>query len=125
MPGMKRSYGKRFRLDRAKIGVGLFTLFIAFVAYTILTPPSEKVAVAISPDGRRSAKLERVYYVAQPSYKIYYRETDKRLWLRLMHMSSYTNVPYATAVETLEWSPDSQQLFFRINGTAVWHYAFQ
>ena len=122
---MERSYRKHRSLDRRKLGVGIFTLFIAFVAYTILTPPSKEVALVVSPDGHRSAKLQKVYYVTQPSYKIYCREEGQRLWLRLHHMPSYTNVPYATAVETLEWSPDSKHLFFSINGTTVWHYAFQ
>jgi hypothetical protein len=122
---MKRNYTKRRVLDRSKLGLAVFTLFIAFVAYTILTPPSEEVAVVVSPDGNRSAKLEIVYYISQPSYKIYYRETGKRLWLRVLHMPSYTNVPHATAVETLEWSPDSELLTFRINGSNVWRRAFE
>lgn len=122
---MDRSYRVRRRLDFRKLGIAGFTLFVAFVAYTILTPPSEEVAEVLSPDGRRSARLEKVYYTSQPSYRIYYRDTGKRLWIRILHMSSYTNVPHASAVETLEWSPDSDRLFFNINGTAVWHRAFE
>jgi hypothetical protein len=125
MPVMKRSYRKHRRPDFGKLGVIAFTLFVAFVAYTILTPPSEEVAIAVSPDGLRSAKLQKVYYTAQPSYKIYYRDTGKRLWLRVLHMPSYTNVPHATAVETLEWTPDSDRLLFSINGTNVWHRVFE
>jgi hypothetical protein len=121
---MKRSYRKGLKFDRKKLGAGVFTLFIVYVAFKILTPPSTEVAVLASPDGSRVAKVRKFYYVSQPSYKIYYREKGSRTWLNLLYLPSYTNVPHATATESLEWSPDSEHLLFKINGTAIWHHAF-
>ena len=100
-------------------------LFVVFVAFKILTPPSIEVAKVQSPDGSRTARLRKFYYVSQPSYKIYYRDLTKRLWLNLLYLPSYTNVPHATAVETLEWSSDSEHLYFKINDTSIWHHAFE
>ena len=120
----KRNYRKRLPFDRKKLGVGIFTLFIVYVAFKILTPPSTDVAVLASPDGSRVAKLRKFYYVSQPSYKIYYREAGNRTWLNLLYLPSYTNMPHATATESLEWSPDSEHLLFKINGTSIWHHTF-
>jgi hypothetical protein len=89
-----------------------------------LTPPNVEVARVESPDGTKTARLRKFYYVSQPSYKIYYRETGKMVWLNLLYLSSYTNVPHATATETIEWSSDSKDLFFKINGTPIWSYQF-
>lgn len=122
---VKRHYKKGRSFDRKKLGVGVFTLFIVFVAFKILTPPSTEVALAVSPDGNRVARLRKFYYISQPSYKVYYRDTDKHAWLNLLYLPSYTNVPHKTATETLEWSPDSDYLFFKINGTSIWHHAFE
>ena len=107
------------------MGTAAFMAFIVFVAFKILTPPSTEVAKVSSPDDTRTARLRKFYYVSQPSYKIDYRDVSKRLWLNLLYLPSYTNVPHATAVETLEWSPDSEQLFFKINGTSIWTHAFE
>ena len=120
----QRNYRKRAPIDGKKIGTGFFTLFVVYVAIKILTPPSTDV-LSTSPDGNKTARLRKFYYVAQPSYKIYYREADERTWLNLLYLASYTNVPHATATESLEWSPDSKQLFFKINGTSIWHHDFQ
>ena len=100
-------------------------VFIVFVAFKILTPPSIELATVQSPDGTKTARLRKFYYVSQPSYKIYYRETHQRLWLNLLYLASYTNVPHATAVETIEWSPDSEHLYLKINGTSIWNHAFE
>jgi len=107
-----------------KAGVALFTLFLVFTAYKILTPPVTNVITATSPDGSKTARLLKIYYVSQPSYKIFCRNTGSRQWLPLLYLSAYTNVPHQSAVESLEWSPDSQKLFFQINGTVIWHYDF-
>ena len=122
---MKRSYIKRpSLLDPKRIGFGFFTLFIVFVAFKILAPPSTEVALIDSPDGTKAARLRKFYYVSQPSYKIYYREADKFAWLNLLYLPSYTNVPHETASESIEWSTDSQHLIFKINGTSIWHHTF-
>ena len=122
---MKRSYKKSWSFDWKKLGAGIFTLFIVFVAFKILTPPSTELALVSSPDCNRIARLRKFYYVSQPSYKIYWRETGNRTWLNLLYLSSYTNVPHETASESIEWSPDSEHLFFKINGTSIWHHAFE
>ena len=121
---MKRDYKKRPLFDRKRMGFGLFTLFIIFVAYTIQTPPSIELARSGSPDGGRTARLRKIYYVSQPSYKIDYRDDGKLIWLNLLYLSSYTNVPHATADESIEWSPDSETLTFKINDTSIWFHAF-
>ncbi len=121
---MKRSYKKHSLFDRKRLGMGAFTLFIVFVAFKILTPPSMELARVDSPDGSKSARLRKFYYVSQPSYKIYYREADKFVWLNLLYLPSYTNAPHATATESLEWTPDSERLLFKINGDPIWSHTF-
>ena len=122
---MKRSYTRRPVLDPKRLWAGLFTLFIVFVAFKILTPPSTELALIDSPDGTRTARLRKFYYVSQPSYKIYYRATDKLAWECLLYLPSYTNTPHETASESIEWSDDSEHLFFKINGTSIWHHVFE
>ena len=81
---MKRNYKKRSLFDPKKLGQLVFTLFVVFIAYKILTPPSEETARRLSPDGTKTARLKTFYYYDQvPSYKIYYRETGNRAWLNL------------------------------------------
>ncbi len=121
---MKRRYKKQSIFNFRKLGAFLFTLFIVFVAYKILTPPSQELARIDSPDGSKTARLRKFYYVSQPSYKIYYRDADKLVWLNLLYLPSYTNVPHATASEAIEWSPDSERLYFSINGSNIWSHTF-
>jgi hypothetical protein len=122
---MKRTYKKPALFDFSKAGRVVFTLFIAFIAYKILTPPSKETARAQAPDGSREARLHTVYYYAnQPSYKIHYRETGKHAWLSLFHLPTYTNAP-PDAEATLEWSDDSDRLFLKLGGTSVWHHTFE
>ena len=122
---MKQRYKKHALFNTKKLGIGLFTFFVVFVAFRIMTPPSTEMAVIQSPDGSKSARLRKFYYVSQPSYKIYYRESGKKIWLNLLYLQSYTNVPHQTATETIEWGPDSEHLYFKINGTSIWHHAFE
>ena len=122
---MRRSYKKKSLFDPKRIGFGLFTLFIVFVAFTILTPPSIEVVRIVSPDGGKTARLRKFYYVSQPSYKIDCRDAGKLVWLNLYYLPSYTNVPHASATESVEWSLDSETLHFKINGTSIWHHAFE
>jgi hypothetical protein len=121
---MKRSYKKQSLFDPKRIGLWFFTLFIVFVAFKILTPPSTEVALIDSPDGTKTARLRKFYYVSQPSYKIYYRDADKLVWLSLLYLPSYTNVPHETVTESIEWGSDSESLYFKINGTSIWSYDF-
>lgn len=121
---MKRVYKKRSLFDSKKLGQFAFTLFIVFIAYKILTPPSNETARIISPDGSKTARLRTFYYYDnQPSYKIYYREAGKRAWLNLLYLPAYTNAP-SHAEADIEWSGDSDRLDFLINGTSIWHHAF-
>lgn len=123
---MKQRYKKQRLFDRKQLGKLVFTLFIVFVAYRILTPPSDETARIESPDGSKTARLRTIHYFdQQPSYKIYYRDTGKHAWLGLYHLPSYTNAPPESHNPSIEWSPDSEHLIFRINGTSVWHYAFE
>lgn len=122
---MKRVYKKRALFDTKRMGAGAFTLFVVFVAFKILTPPSSVVAKVKSPDGSRTARLRKIYYISQPSYKVGYREADKLVWLNLLDLRGYTNVPHATATESLEWSPDSETLHFNINGSNIWSHTFR
>lgn len=122
---MRKRYIRRLPFDRKKLGTGLFTLFVVYVAFKILTPPSMEVAVVTSPDGSKTARLRKFYYVSQPSYKVSYRDADKPTWLNLLYLPSYTNVPHETAMESLEWAADSKDLTFKINGTSIWHHAFR
>ena len=121
---MKRSYMRRSLFDAKRIGFGIFALFVLYVAFKILTPPSAEVARIEAPDGNRTARLRKFYYVSQPSYKIDSREAGKLVWMNLLNLPGYTNVPHQTAAERIEWSPDSERLYFKINGTSIWEHAF-
>jgi hypothetical protein len=121
---LHRNSRGRLPFTPRQMGIGLSVLFLAFVAYRILTPPEETLAAVVSPDGSKTARLRKFYYVSQPSYKIDYREAGKTLWQNLLYLPSYTNVPHQAAVECLEWSPDAATLRFIINGTSIWHYTF-
>lgn len=121
---MRRSYKKKSAFDAKRLGSGIFMLFIVFVAFKILTPPNREMARVDSPDGSKTARLRKFYYVSQPSYKVCYRETGNLVWLNLLYLPSYTNVPHATARESIEWSADSEKLYFKINGTNIWSHRF-
>jgi len=121
---MKRVYKRRALFDVKRLGMGAFTLFVVFIAFKILTPPSTELARADSPDGSKTARLRKFYYVSQPSYKIDYREDGKLVWLNLLYLPSYTNVPHATASESIEWSTDSATLYFKIDGSSIWSRSF-
>jgi len=122
---MKRVYKRKPLLDRKKAGQFLFALFVLFIAYKILTPPSDEIVRIDSPDGTRSARLVRYfYYNNQPSYKVYTREADTVFWLSVYHLPAYTNIPPESASPGIEWSADSRRLDFLMNGTSVWHRIF-
>lgn len=123
---MKRTYKKRFLFDFRKLGQIAFTLFVVYMAYRILTPPSDETARLLSPDGSKTARLRTFYYYDNlPSYKIYYHESGKKIWLNLLYLPAYTNVPAESADASLQWSADSSRLDFLMNGTSIWHYIFE
>ncbi len=122
---MKRVYKKKPLFDPKKAGQICFTLFLAYIAYKILTPPSDELARIDSPDGTRSARLVRYfYYNNRPSYKVFSRETGKAFWLSQYHLPAYTNVPPEAAAPGIAWSSDSSRLDFLMNGTSIWHHVF-
>jgi len=122
---MQRVYQKTPLFRPGHLGTVLFAAFVLFIALRILTPPSEELEVKESPDGTRTARLLRYFYLDnQPSYKIYWRETPESSWLGLYHLPAYTNIPPESAEPALEWSRDSHRLDFLMNGTSIWHHVF-
>lgn len=122
---MKQAYTKRSLFNARKPGQFAFAVFVIFVAYKILTPPSNETVRVTSPDGSKTARLKTFYYYNnQPSYKIYYRDADKKAWLNLLYLPVYTNTPPEQHHPGLQWSKTSEQLDFLINGTSIWHHTF-
>lgn len=125
MPAMKQTYAKRSRFNSQKLGQLAFALFVLFIAFKILTPPSNETVRLTSPDGSKTARLRTFfYYDSQPSYKVYYRETGKKVWLNLLYLPVYTNTPPEMHYPDLMWSKTSDQIDFLINGTSIWHHTF-
>jgi hypothetical protein len=122
---MKRTYRKTALFDAKKLGQFCFILFIAYIAFKILTPPSDETVRITAPDGSKTARLRTFYYLDdQPSYKIYYREAGKTAWLNLLYLPAYTNTPPALHQPDLQWSETSDQIDFLINGTSIWNHVF-
>lgn len=123
---MKRVYKKQALFSFKQLGTVLFAAFMVFVAYKILTPPSEELMLVDSPDGTRTARLQcYFYYDNQPSYKIYYRDEGKPAWRGLYHLPAYTNIPPESAEPAIEWTDDSRRLDFLMNGTSICHHVFK
>ena len=122
---MKRNYRKRPLFEFKHIGQILFGLFVVFIAYRILTPPSKDARIVDSPDGSKTARLNTEFYFDnQPSYNIYYRAAGNRVWQKLYYLPAYTNAPVHTVTPDLQWSEDSSRLDFLMNGTSIWHHSF-
>lgn len=122
---MKRTYKKRSLFDHNQLGKVFLTGFVLFIAYRILTPPSDETARVTAPDGSKTARLKTVYYYdQQPSFKVYYRETGNHAWLGLFTLPAYTNTPPDQTRADLHWSTDSEHLYLTINGTSVWQHVF-
>ena len=122
---MKRAYKLPSNITKNQWFARIFTFSVLlFAIYKILTPNQTVVEKVTSPDGQITARLRKIYYVQQPSYKIDYHTQEYRLWLNLLYLSQYTNVPSKTACETLSWDSDTQ-LNFKINGTSIWTHAFE
>ena len=104
------------RQNVQKIGMGLFMFFIAF---RILTPPSNNKYYN-APNGTQQARLKTFYYTEGiPSYKVYTRPNGNLLWSNKLYWPAFTNTP--NPVAHLQWSSDSQRLDLLINGTSIWH----
>jgi hypothetical protein len=122
---MKRTYKKRALFDLKRLGQVAFTLFIIFIAYKILTPPSHETARLTAPDGSKTARLKTFfYYNNQPSYRIYYRENGNKIWQSLFTIPAYTNIPVETAKPELQWNNNSDRIDFIMNGTSIWFHVF-
>ncbi len=99
---------------------------MVFIAFKILTPPSEALSTIASPNGTRTARLIRYFYFdGQPSYKIHYRNQDESTWLGLFHLPAFTNIPPEQAEPSITWSEDSGRIDFLMNGTSIWHHVFE
>jgi hypothetical protein len=100
-----------------KVAMGLFMTFIAF---RILTPPSHNLLLD-APNGTQQARLKTFYYTEDiPSYKVYTRPTGTLLWKNQLYYPAFTNTPNPKA--QLQWSSDSQRLDLLINQTSIWHH---
>jgi len=104
------------------IGFLLLMGFVLFVSFRIFTAPVKTVQILAAPDGSREARLQHVYYYSTPGFKIAVRE--RRLWHTVFYLPEYTNAPAADQKGELIWSPDSERLYFSINGRPVWGYDF-
>ncbi|MDF7806803.1 hypothetical protein P4E94_05080 [Pontiellaceae bacterium B12219] len=122
---MKRTYRKTSLFDAKRLGQFCFALFIAYIAFKILTPPSDETVRTTAPDGSKTARLRTFYYLDnQPSYKIDCHETGKPAWLPLYHLPAYTNSPPELHHPDLQWSTTSDRIDFLLNGTSVWNHVF-
>lgn len=122
---MKRDYKKRPLFEPKHLGKIIFALFVVFIAYKILTPPSEEAQLIDSPDGSKTARLKTEFYFDnQPSYNIYYREAGTRAWQKIYYLAAYTNAPVEAVQPRLQWSDDSKRIDFLMNGTSIWHRSF-
>jgi hypothetical protein len=92
--------------------------FALFVSFRIFTPPVKTVQILASPDGRREARLQHVYYYSKPGFKVATR--TRILWHTLFYLPEYTNAPAAELSESLRWSEDSTRLSLDLNGEPVW-----
>jgi hypothetical protein len=102
-----------------KVAMGLF---MAFIAFRILTPPSHHLRLD-APNGTHQARLKIFYYTEGiPSYKVYTRPAGTLLWKNQLYYPAFTNTPNPHA--QLQWSSDSQRLYLLINGNSIWHQAY-
>ncbi|MBC8206361.1 MAG: hypothetical protein ISR85_04610 [Kiritimatiellales bacterium] len=96
--------------------------FVLFIAFRILTPPTEVVQRISAPDGSREARLQHVFYYSDPGYKISTR--TRRFWHTQLYLPEYKGDSAEQRKAAIRWSADSKELFFEINGTPVWSESF-
>ncbi len=119
----------RFRKRRFLTGlppartVGLLALmaFALFVSFRIFNAPTETLQIAASPDGRREARLQHVFYYSEPGYKVAVRSGF--LWKTLLYIPEITDA--ADAEASIRWSSDSRRLWLDINQKPVWKHDVQ
>lgn len=96
-------------------------LALGFLAHRILHEPVWTVQRLESPDGRRTALLQRTTYI-KDHFRI--RVKDGPVWFVPYYSEPFTNDFRVDLGERLRWSEDSNQLFFRLRGQDVWAYDF-
>jgi len=117
----KRSLPKyNWKVRRLLQFVGV--VFMLFVAYKILTPPTDVLDIKTSPDGKIVARLRAIYYLSDPVYKIDYHQVDHWAWRNLYLRS---NQLYSPSSLTLKWEEDSKVLFLFSRRKMVWKYSFE
>lgn len=104
------------------IGFLVLMGFVLFVAFRILTPPTEVVQQISAPDGSREARLVLVYYYSDPGYKVSTR--TRGLWHTQLYLPEYKDETTIRRDASIRWSPDSEQLFLEINGKVIWSERF-
>lgn len=96
-------------------------LVLGFLATRLLRDPVWTVQRLESPDGRRTAVLQRTTYV-KDHFRV--RVKDGRLWFIPYYSPPFTNDYRVDLGERLRWSEDSNQLYLRLRGRDVWSYDF-
>ena len=104
------------------IGFLVLMGFVLFIAFRIFSAPEKVILSVMSPDGSQEARLLYVFYYSEPGYKVSVRR--KIGWGTLYYLADYPDVPLKEREEKLYWSPDSERLFFEVNGKQIWTYDF-
>ena len=94
---------------------------LAFIAHRMLREPTWTVQRLESPDGRRTALLQRTTYV-KDHFRV--RVKDGRLWFTPYYSAPFTNDYRVDLGERMRWSEDGNHLFLRVRGREVWTYDF-
>jgi hypothetical protein len=97
-------------------------VFMLFVAYKILTPPTDVLDIKTSPDGKIVARLRAIYYLSDPVYKIDYHQVDHWAWRNLYLRSNQLYSPESLA---LTWGKNSGDLLLFSHEKIVWKYSFK
>ena len=97
-------------------------LVLAYLGARIMRDPVWTVQRLASPDGQRTAVLQRTTYV-KDHFRV--RVKDGRLWFTPYYSPPFTNDFRVDLGERLRWSEDSNQLYFRLRGQEVWVYDFR
>lgn len=98
-------------------------IFLAYLAYRILTPPVTLIQESSSPDGSRTLLLRKIYYTATPDISIALKHGIMRQTIH--YFSPPEGNPEQPRKYRLRWAPDSQGVFLQLNGTNVWAHQFQ
>ena len=105
------------------IGFLVLMGFVLFISFRIFSAPEKMVLSVMAPDGSQEARLLHVFYYSEPGYRVSIRK--RHFWHTLYYLADYPEVPLAEREEKLYWSPDSETLYFEVNGTRVWSYDFR